>query len=136
MILLGIIDLTDTIKEIINLTDLFLLDIKHINPNKCKDLVGFSNEKELEFAKYLSKNHKPIWIRQVIIPSITDNEDDLKNLKNFISSLKTVEKVELLKYHDMGKFKWQNLGYCYELEGILPATEEDIIRAKKILDIN
>ncbi len=136
MILLGIIDLTDTIKEIINLTDLFLLDIKHINPNKCKDLVGFSNEKELEFAKYLSKNHKPIWIRQVIIPGITDNEDDLKNLKNFISSLKTVEKVELLKYHDMGKFKWQNLGYCYELEGILPATEEDIIRAKKILDIN
>ena len=136
MILLGIIDLTDTIKEIINLTDLFLLDIKHINPNKCKDLVGFSNEKELEFAKYLSKNHKPIWIRQVIIPGITDDEDDLKNLKNFISSLKTVEKVELLKYHDMGKFKWQNLGYCYELEGILPATEEDIIRAKKILDIN
>ena len=78
---------------------------------------------------------KPLWIRQVIIPSITDNEEDLKMLKDFLSSLKTVEKVELLKYHNMGKFKWDNLGVAYELENILPATEEDIVRAKKILGI-
>ncbi len=129
------IDLTEKIKEIIHLTDLFLLDIKHIHPEKCKELVGFSNEKELAFAKYLSNIGKPMWIRQVIIPSITDDKEDLETLRDFLSSLKTVEKVELLKYHDMGKFKWDNLGLPYDLEGIPPATEEDIVRAKRILGI-
>lgn len=129
------VDLTDKVKEIIDLCDLFLLDIKHINPTKCKELVGFSNEKELAFAKYLSSINKPMWIRQVVIPSITDNEEDLIALKAFISSLKSVEKIELLKYHDMGKFKWENLGYKYELENIRPATDEDIKPVKEILGI-
>lgn len=128
-------DLTDKVKEIINLTDLFLLDIKHINPEKCKALVGFLNEKELIFAKYLSDNKKPIWIRQVIIPGITDDEEDLLKLKDFISSLNTVEKVELLKYHDMGKFKWEKLGLQYPLADVPPATSEDIKRVKEILGI-
>ncbi len=131
----GMVPFTEKIEEIIHLTDLFLLDIKHIHPEKCKNLVSFSNEKELAFAKKLSDMGKPMWIRQVIIPSITDNEEDLKMLKDFLSSLKTVEKVELLKYHNMGKFKWDNLGVPYELENIPPATEEDIVRAKKILGI-
>ena len=131
----GMIDLTDKVKEIIDLCDLFLLDIKHINSDKCKKLVGFSNEKELAFARYLSSINKPIWIRQVIIPSITDDYNDLIELKHFISSLKTVEKIELLKYHDMGKFKWDNLGYKYELENIRLATDEDIKRVKEILGI-
>ena len=121
--------------EIIRLTDLFLLDIKHINPKKCKDLVGFSNERELNFARYLSKIHKPIWIRQVIIPGITDNKEDLEHLRKFIDSLESVQKVELLKYHDMGKFKWKNLGYSYPLQSVPSATEEDILKAKKIIDI-
>lgn len=129
------VELTDTIKEIIHFSDLFLLDIKHINPQKCKELVGFSNEKELAFAKYLSSIHKPMWIRQVLIPDITDDKEDLENLKDFISSLSNVEKVELLKYHDMGKFKWESLGQPYELENIRPATDEDIVRAKEILEI-
>lgn len=129
------VDLTDKVKEIIDLCDLFLLDIKHINPDKCKDLVGASNEKELAFAKYLSSINKPMWIRQVVIPSITDNEEDLIALKAFISSLKSVEKIELLKYHDMGKFKWENLGYKYELENIRPATDEDIKKVQEILEL-
>lgn len=129
------VELTDTIKEIIHFSDLFLLDIKHINPQKCKELVGFSNEKELAFAKYLSSIHKPMWIRQVLIPGITDDKEDLEKLKDFIASLSNVEKVELLKYHDMGKFKWESLGQPYELENIRPATDEDIVRAKEILKI-
>lgn len=129
------VNLTEKIKEIINLCDLFLLDIKHINSDKCKELVGMPNEKELAFAQYLSKQNKPMWIRQVIIPGITDNEKDLIELKHFISSLNNVEKIELLKYHDMGKFKWDNLGYKYELEDIRPATDEDIKRVKQILEI-
>ena len=125
--------LTDKIKELIDLTDLFLLDIKHIDPKKCKDLVGFSNEKELAFARYLSEFGKPMWIRQVLVPGYTDNNQDLLNLKSFIESLKTVEKVEILPYHTLGKYKWDNLGMKYELEGVPSATAEDVNRAKKIL---
>lgn len=131
----GMIEITDTIKEVLSLTDLVLLDIKHINPDKCKELVGFSNEKELAFAKYLSDNNIPIWIRQVIIPGITDNEEDLIRLKNFIKSLKTVKKVELLSYHNLGEYKWENLGFEYKLKDIRPANSDDIKRAKKILEI-
>lgn len=112
-----------------------LLDIKHIDDKKCKDLVGFSNKLELDFARYLSNNDIPIWIRQVLIPGITDNEQDLLELKNFINSLKTVQKVELLPYHDMGKFKWKRLGLPYSLENVRNANDEDIEKAKKVLGI-
>lgn len=128
-------DITKDIEKLLSLTDLVLLDIKHIDSSKCKKLVGFSNEKELSFAKYLSDNNIPIWIRQVIVPGITDDEEDLLRLKSFISSLKTVQKVELMPYHELGKYKWENIGVQYELEGIRPANEDDIIRAKKILEI-
>lgn len=127
--------LTDKIKELIELTDLFLLDIKHIDPKKCKELVGFSNEKELEFARYLSEIGKPMWIRQVLVPGFTDDEEDLKKLREFIDSLKTVERVEVLPYHSMGKYKWKELGIKYELEGIREANEEDVEKAKKLLKI-
>ena len=76
-----------------------------------------------------------MWIRQVIIPGITDDEKDLLKLKKFISTLKTVEKVELLPYHDLGRYKWDNLNILYSLENVKPATQEDIERAKKILEI-
>ena len=135
LILLGMVALTDDIKNLLDLTDLVLLDIKHIDDKKCKDLVGFSNKLELDFARYLSNNDIPIWIRQVLIPGITDNEQDLLELKNFINSLKTVQKVELLPYHDMGKFKWKRLGLPYSLENVRNANDEDIEKAKKVLGI-
>lgn len=132
----GMLSLTDKVKEVISLTDLFLLDIKHINPEKCKELVGFSNEKELAFAREVSNQGKDLWIRQVLIPTLTDDPKDLETLRNFISSLRTVKKVELLKYHDMGKFKWENLGCEYPLKNIPVATDEDLKKAKEILGIN
>lgn len=119
-------EINDNIKKLLKYTDLVLLDIKHIDDEKCKKLVGYSNKLELAFAEYLSNNNIPIWIRQVIIPGITDDENDLLKLKEFISSLKTVEKIELLPYHKLGKFKWENLGYNYEFENIPIAKEEDI----------
>ena len=131
----GMFDITDDIKELLSYTDLVLLDIKHINDEKCKDLVGFSNKKELAFARYLSDNKIPVWIRQVIIHGFTDDEEDLLALKKFISTLSNVEKVELMPYHELGKYKWENLGFNYELEGVPAATSEDIGRAKKILGL-
>ena len=131
----GMVKITEEIKELLSLTDLVLLDIKHIDNEKCKRLVGFSNEKELEFAKYLSNNGIKMWIRQVIIPGYTDDEKDLLKLKDFINKLKTVEKIELLPYHSMGKYKWNKLNIKYELEDVKEATQEDIEKAKKILEI-
>ncbi len=131
----GMFDITDDIKELLKFTDLVLLDIKHINDEKCKDLVGFSNKKELNFARYLSDNNIPVWIRQVIIPGITDSKEDLLELKKFLSTLNNVKKVELIPYHELGKFKWENLELKYELDGIPTATSEDISKAKKILGI-
>ena len=127
--------LTDDIKKVLSLTDLVLLDIKHINDEKSKELVGFSNKLELEFAKYLSNHNIPIWIRQVLIPGYTDDEQDLLVLKDFIQSLTTVQKVELLPYHAMGCYKWKQLGLEYPLNDIKEATVEDIKKAKKVLGI-
>lgn len=131
----GMVALTEDIKKVLSITDLVLLDIKHIDSKKCKELVGFSNKLELDFAKYLSDNDIPIWIRQVLIPGYTDDEQDLLKLKDFIASLKTVQKVELLPYHDMGKFKWKKLGIKYDLEGVRPANLQDINKVKEILGI-
>ena len=128
----GMVDITDDIKELLQYTDLVLLDIKHIDDEKCKNLVGVSNKKELEFARYLSDNNIKMWIRQVLVPGYTDDEKDLLKLKEFIGTLKTVEKVQILKYHSMGKYKWEKLGLKYSLEGVRDATAEDEERAKKI----
>ena len=131
----GMFALTDGIKEVLKYTDLVLLDIKHIDDEKCKELVGVSNKKELEFARYLSDNNIKMWIRQVLVPGYTDDGQDLLKLKNFLSTLKTVEKIQILPYHNMGKYKWEKLGQKYELEGVRDATLEDEERAKKILGI-
>lgn len=127
--------LTEDIKKLIDLTDLFLLDIKCINDEICKDLTGVSNKQELAFAKYLSDIQKDIWIRQVLVPGITDKAEDLHKLKDFISSLSSVKKVEVLPYHSMGRFKWEELGFEYTLDGVPEATLEDVEKAKKILGI-
>ena len=132
----GMFEITPNIRLLLKLTDLVLLDIKQINDAKCKDLCGFSNKLELEFAKYLSNNNIPMWIRYVLVPKITDDEKDLLNLKEFIDTLKTIEKIEIHPYHNIGRYKWKNLGLEYPLEGVPQATEKDVLRAKKILGIS
>ena len=131
----GMVALTDDIKKLLSLTDLVLLDIKHIDSEKCKNLVGFNNEKELAFARYLSDNNIHMWIRQVLVPGYTDDEQDLLKLKDFINSLNTVDKVEILPYHDMGRYKWEKLGLKYELDGVRVANDDDVKRAKNLLGI-
>ena len=128
-------DNTAKVDELMKYTSIVLLDIKHIDDEKCKRLVGSSNKKELEFARYLSDNNIKMWIRQVLVPGYTDDEEDLKKLKEFLRTLKTVEKVQILKYHSMGKYKWEKMGLKYELDGVRDATIEDEERAKKILEI-
>ena len=131
----GNLPLSENIKKVLELTDLVLLDIKHIDDEKCKELVGKGNKLELEFARYLSDNGIHMWIRQVLVPGMTDDENDLLKLKNFISSLDTVDRVELLPYRNLGEYKWKELGLKYPLEGVREANEDDINRAKEILGI-
>ncbi len=132
----GSFAITDKLKKLISLTDLFLLDIKCINDSICKDLTGVSNKLELNFARYLSDINKDVWIRQVLVPGITDNKDDLIELKTFLSTLKNVKKIDILPYHDLGKFKWEELGIPYPLENVRTANDDDVKRAKDILGLH
>lgn len=122
--------------ELIKYTDLFLLDIKHINSEQHQQLTGFGNETVLAFAKFLSEHNKKMWIRHVLVPTITLSDCDLFRLKEFIDTLNTVEKVEVLPYHTMGIPKYQQLGIPYALEGVCPPTKEEVLHAKKILGVN
>lgn len=131
----GSLPLSDTIKELLKYVDLVLLDIKHIDSEKCLDLTGLPNENTLNFAKYLNENNIPMWIRQVIIPGVTDDIEDLQKEKEFLAKFGNIEKMELLPYHDLGKFKWVELTGSYPLEDIRTATSDDIERAKEILGI-
>lgn len=128
----GMFTITDKIKQIVDLTDIFLLDIKAINDETCKWLTGSSNSLELAFAKYINEKNKRIWIRQVLVPGITDKKEDLLKLKDFLKTI-NVEKFEFLPYHDLGKYKWEKLGLPYELEDVRVANNKDVERAKKIM---
>lgn len=131
----GSLPISENIKELLKYTDLVLLDIKHINNNKCIELTGLPNTNTLNFAKYLNENNIPMWVRQVLVPGITDDESDLLNLKNFLSSLSNITNIEILPYHNLGKFKWKKLCVEYPLENTPPATSQDVERAKKILGL-
>ncbi|MBD5584960.1 MAG: pyruvate formate lyase-activating protein [Clostridia bacterium] len=123
-------------EELLKYTDLILLDIKHIDEGCHKELTGFTNEHTLKFAKFLSDNGKDMWIRHVLVTGITDGEESLLRLKAFISSLKTVKKVEVLPYHSMGETKYEKLGIDYPLKGLTPPTAQTVEKARKILEAN
>lgn len=129
----GMFPLTDKIKKVIDVTDIFLLDIKCINDDICIWLTGHSNKLELEFARYISNCGKRLWIRQVLVPGITDKESDLVLLRDFLKTI-NVEKFEFLGYHDLGKYKWEKLGLKYELENTPIATKDDLDRAYSIIN--
>ena len=131
----GSIPISNQIKELLKYTDLVILDIKHIDDEKAKILTGFSNKNNLDFAKYLNNINLPVWIRQVLVPGYTDNKFDLQKLKSFLDTLNNVQKIEILPYHDLGKFKWKEIEGKYELENIIPPSNEDVQKAKNILGI-
>ena len=119
--------------ELMKYTDLFMLDIKHMDDAAHRKLTGQTNQNILKMAAYLSDHGKTMWIRHVLVPGITTEEDELHRLRSFLDTLKTVERVEVLPYHTLGIFKWKELGIPYQLEGVDPPTKEQIDRAKEIL---
>lgn len=120
-------------QELMQYTDLFLLDIKQIDDEQHKILTGCTNQNILDLARYLSDEKKPVWIRHVLVPQRSDNDEYLDRLRAFLDTLQNVERVEVLPYHTLGVYKWKELGLSYPLEGIDPPTKERIENAKEKL---
>jgi pyruvate formate lyase activating enzyme len=121
-----------TAKPVIDHVDLVLLDIKSFDPHIYHQVTNVSLEPTLNFARYLSEIDKPVWIRFVLVPNLTDRPDNIQGLAEFISSLKNVEKVEILPFHKMGEYKWEQLGYEYKLRDTPAASPELVATAKEI----
>lgn len=117
----------DKVKEILKYTDLVLLDIKALNENIYRDITGVELQNTLEFLKYLEEIEKTTWIRHVVVPAFTDNDELLEKTAEFISKFKNVELVEILPYHTLGVFKYKELGIEYPLENI-----EDLSYERKL----
>lgn len=120
-------------KRLMSVTDLVMLDLKEMDSKKHKSLTGVDNANILKMAQWLSDNGNSMWIRHVLVPNLTDDVKGLEEMYSFISSLKTVERVEILPYHTLGLFKWENLGIKYPLENVPTPTKEQVEIAEKIL---
>ena len=120
------------VKEVLKWTDLVLLDIKHINPNKYKKLTSVSLEHTLEFAKYLSEINKNAWIRYVLVPGYSDDEEDLHEWAKFVSQFKNVTRVDILPFHQMGGYKWKEVGKEYKLADVKPPAREEVKKVEEI----
>ncbi|MFB0842723.1 pyruvate formate-lyase-activating protein [Paenibacillus oleatilyticus] len=120
--------------ELMDVTDLVLLDLKHIRSDKHQALTSQPNERILRFARWLSDRGQPVWIRHVLIPGVTDDAADLLELGRFIGSLGNVHKLEVLPYHRMGVYKWEQLGKAYPLEHVPTPSDRELERAKRLID--
>jgi pyruvate formate lyase activating enzyme len=104
--------------------DLVLLGIKTWDPARHRALTGRDNQPTLQFARRLAARKIPVWIRFVLVPGLTDDANDMAQIARFAASLGNVQRLEVLPFHQMGRFKWQELGIRYSLEHTEPATKE------------
>ena len=122
--------------RLMEVTDLVLLDLKHVDSAAHRDLTGADNANVLDCAKFLSEIGKPVWIRHVLVPGLTADETSLAKLADFVRTLTNVKRVEVLPYHSLGVAKWKSLGLPYALEGVEPPTAEELSAAQRILCYN
>lgn len=120
-------------KTAVDAADLILLDIKSIDTTVAKSLTGKGNEDALEMLDYLESQGKPVWIRHVVVPGITENYDAIERLGKYLEKYKVIDRVEILPFHKMGEFKWKELGYKYELLETQSPDKESIEKIKNIL---
>lgn len=129
----GYVNLEDEVKAALEYTDLVLLDLKHANAEKHKELTGVENDRIKSFTKYLGEISKPVWIRYVLVPGYTDDEEDLMAAYDYLKNFGNIEKIEVLPYHTLGKEKWEKLSLEYPLKGVRTPSGEEVERAKIIL---
>lgn len=123
----------EKMEKLAEVTNLVMLDIKHIDDEKHKVLTTHSNKNILAFAKYLDEKNIPIWIRHVIVPGITLYRDYLERLGEFMATLNNVKALDVLPYHSMGKVKYENLKMDYPLKDTREATKDEAVAAKNII---
>ncbi|MCH5344983.1 MAG: pyruvate formate lyase-activating protein [Acetatifactor sp.] len=123
----------EKLDKLITLTDLVMLDIKHIDPEKHKDLTAQPNDNILKFAAYLDEKNVDMWIRHVIVPGITDDDKYLFDLGYFIGQFRNLKALDALPYHTMGKPKYEKLGMKYKLEGVEPMNKGVLLEKKKVI---
>lgn len=126
-------EIYEKIERLMNVTDLVMLDIKHIDDEEHLELTGKSNRLILAFARYLDAIKKPVWIRHVVVPGITYNESQLTQMGEFLKTLSNIEKIEVLPYHSMGKTKYEDLGYEYALADTPQLTKAEAAEAKSVI---
>ena len=119
--------------RLLAVTDLVMLDIKHMDDGVHRTLTGRSNAPVLDFAAYLNEISKPMRIRQVLLTGYTDTNEQLTQLGKFLSAFDNIEKIEILPYHTLGRVKYERLGIPYPLDGIGQLTEQDAERALGII---
>ena len=124
----------ETFQKLMQVTDILLMDIKHINEDEHKKLTGQSGKNIIEMFHYLDQINKPIWIRHVLTPKITDNDEFLTQTRDFIRTLHNVKRVEILPYHGLGAIKYKDLNIPYPLEKTESPTQERVLNARKILE--
>lgn len=106
--------------------DLVLLDIKGWDPERHRRLTGMDIGPVLDFARRLAAHRRPIWVRFVLVPGLTDRDEDIAQIAAFSAGLGNVERVDVLPFHQMGRFKWKELKYNYTLEDIQPPSLETV----------
>ncbi len=111
--------------------DLVMLDIKHIDSVRHQEMTGQGNESVLDFARYLDEKGIPIWVRHVVVPNFTDDANDLQQLGRFIGKLRHLRALDVLPYHTMGVSKYRELGISYPLEHIPPLDKTRAVWAKE-----
>ena len=106
--------------------DLVLLDIKTWDPERHRILTGMDNAEILNFARRLAARRRPVWLRFVLVPGLTDDTEDISQIARFVASLGNVERVDVLPFHQMGRYKWKELRMDYTLESVQPPSHEVI----------
>ena len=117
-------------KKVLDITDLVILDIKSMNPEKHDRLTKWPLKKIITFARYLEEKNIPVWIRHVLVPTWTDDEMELRALGRFVKSLRNVERFEILPYHKLGTHKWEARGEADPLANVPAATKEQVQKAR------
>ena len=123
----------EKLDKLMTLTDLVMLDIKHIDPDKHKELTQQPNDGILAFCEYLNERNVDMWIRHVVVPTITDDDEYLYKLGYFIGQFSNIKALDILPYHTMGKAKYEQLGMEYKLDGIPPMDKNKVIEKKQVV---
>ena len=125
---------TPAVEELFMKTDLVLLDVKQMNPERHQSLTGRSNSQTLKTAEWLEQNQRPFWLRYVLVPGISDFEEDIRALGEHFKDYKMIQRVEILPYHTLGKHKYETMGQEYALKDTKTNTPEQIDKAKSLFD--